>query len=133
MYNDILLDHFNNPRHVGRMTDANGIGSIGDPGCGDFMRFYILVECNIIEDISFLCKGCPAAIASGSATVELALGKTLKEAVYITDDVVSDYLGGMPGDKLHCSNLGVTALRYAIADYLGIRNDSSKTSRVPII
>lgn len=132
MYNDILMNHFMNPRHAGKLPDANGVGSVGDPGCGDFMRFFVRISGDVIEDISFLCKGCPAAIASGSATAELALGRTLKEAVYITEDVVSDHLGGMPGDKLHCSNLGVTALRYAIADHLGIRKDGG-TSQTPVI
>jgi len=124
MYNAILLDHFLNPRHAGKLVTANGVGSIGDAECGDFMRFFVRVEDDVIKNISFLCKGCPAAIASGSATAELAIGKTLKQAVQITDETVSDCLGGMPEEKIHCSNLGVGALRYAIADYLGVRHDS---------
>jgi len=132
MYNDILLDHFMNPRHAGKLSEANGVGSFGDPGCGDFMQFFVRVENDVIADISFLCKGCPAAIASGSATADLAFGKTLKEAMHITDEIVSAHLGGMPSEKLHCSNLGVTALRYAIADHLGIRKDRG-SSQIPLI
>ena len=127
MYNETILDHFYNPRHVGELPDANGTGTIGDPHCGDFLRVYVCVDGDVIRSISFLCQGCPAAIASGSATTELALGKSIREAVRITEDMVSEYLGGLPGEKLHCSNLGVAALRYAIADHLGIRPDKSGT------
>ncbi len=132
MYNDIILDHFMNPRHIGKLSDANGVGTIGDPGCGDYMCVYIKVENDLIKDISFLCKGCPAAIACGSAVCELAFGTKLKDAVYITDETVSQYLGGLPGEKVHCSNLAAGALRYAIADYLGIRIDPND-NRMPII
>jgi len=131
-YNETIIDHFRNPRHIGELADANGVGTIGDPACGDFLRIYVRLEGDVIRDISFLCQGCPAAIASGSATCELALGKTIHEAAHITDDIVSDYLGGLPGEKVHCSNLGVAALRYALADHLGIRIDSAD-SRVPLI
>ncbi|MGC8862367.1 MAG: iron-sulfur cluster assembly scaffold protein, partial [Armatimonadota bacterium] len=110
----------------------NGVGTIGDPACGDFLRVYVQVEGDVIQSISFLCQGCPAAIASGSATCELALGKTIHEAVHITEETVSDYLGGLPGEKMHCSNLGVGALRYALADCLGIRTDCGD-NRVPVI
>lgn len=120
MYSETLIDHFTHPRHLGELADSNGVGTIGDSSCGDFLRIYVRVEDNIIRDISFLCQGCPAAVASGSATTELAVGKTLQEAVKITDQMVSEHLRGMPEHKLHCSNLGVGALRYAIANYLGI-------------
>ena len=129
MYSETLLDHFYNPRHAGTLPHANGVGMIGDPACGDFLRIYVRVEGDTIRDISSLCQGCPAAIAS--AICELALGKTTREAVYITEEAVSEYLGGMPGEKVHCSNLGVAALRYAMGDYLGIRTDSG-ASHVPI-
>lgn len=118
MYNDTLIDHFLNPRHLGELSDGNGVGTVGDPDCGDFLRIYIKAEGNVIREISFLCQGCPAAIASGSATTELAIGKTLTDAEQITEWMVSEYLGGMPGYKLHCSNLGIDALHSAIADYL---------------
>jgi len=102
------------------VEDANGIGLIGDPGCGDFMCISIRVADWQIVDIGFLCKGCPAAIASGSATTELACGMELEKAMCLTPEDVSQYLGGLPEDKMHCSNLGVDALRYAMADYLGL-------------
>lgn len=123
MYNDVLLDHFLDPRHIGEIEAADGVGTVGDPDCGDFLRVYVRMDGDVIRDASFLCQGCPAAIACGSATLELAIGKTIREAAYVTEEAVSEYLGGLPGVKLHCSNLGVTALRYAIADYLGIRPD----------
>jgi len=132
MYNETITDHFLDPRHVGELGDANGVGTIGDPACGDFLRVYVRVVEGIIQDISFLCQGCPAAIASGSATCELALGKTIHEAVCVTEETVSEYLGGLPGEKVHCSNLGVGALRYALGDYLGVRTDSGD-NRVPLI
>ena len=132
MYNETIIDHFLNPRHVGELADANGVGTIGDPACGDYLRVFIRVEDDVIRDISFLCQGCPAAIASGSATCELALGRTIREAAHITEETVSGYLGGLPGQKVHCSNLGVAALRYAMADYLGIRTDYGD-NRVPLI
>ncbi len=132
MYNEIIIDHFMHPRCVGELADANGTGTIGDPGCGDFLRICVRIEDETIRNISFLCQGCPAAIASGSATCEMTLGKTIHEAVHITEESVSEYLGGLPGEKLHCSNLGVVALRYAIADYLGIRIDCGD-NRVPLI
>lgn len=132
VYSEVLIDHFTHPRHLGELSDANGVGTLGDPACGDFLRIYVKVEDNVIRDISFLCQGCPAAVASGSATTELAIGRTLQEAVQITDYTVSEYLGGMPGHKLHCSNLGVGALRFAIADYLGIRPDTGHDN-APVI
>lgn len=131
MYSERLLDHFHNPRHAGVLPAANGVGTFGDPACGDFLRIYVRIEGETIRGISFLCKGCPAAIASASATCELALGKKIREAVYISDETVSEYLGGMPGEKVHCSNLGIAALRYAMGDYLGIRHNGR--NRVPLI
>lgn len=132
MYNETIIDHFLNPRCVGELADANGVGTIGDPDCGDFLRIYVRMHEDVVADISFLCQGCPAAIASGSATCELALGKTIHEAAHITEETVSKHLGGLPGEKVHCSNLGVAALRYAMADYLGIRTDYGD-NRVPLI
>ncbi len=131
-YNETIIDHFLNPRFVGKLADANGVGTIGDPDCGDFLRVYIRVERDVISNISFLCQGCPAAIASGSAICDLALSKTIHEAAKITEHTVSAHLGGLPGEKVHCSNLGVAALRYAIANYLGIRTDCGNNS-IPLI
>jgi NifU-like protein involved in Fe-S cluster formation len=132
IYNDTIIDHFRNPRHVGELAEADGVGTVGDPDCGDFLRIYLRVDGDRIREIAFQCQGCPAAIASGSATCELALGKSIRDAAHITDEVVSEYLGGLPGEKIHCSNLGVTALRYALADHLGIRIDTG-AGRVPLI
>lgn len=99
---------------------ANGIGLIGDPTCGDFMCISILVRDWQIAEVGFLCKGCPAAIASGSATAELAQGAMLEQAMALNPEDVSKHLGGLPEEKQHCSNLGVEALRYAMADFLGL-------------
>lgn len=118
MYNPILLDHFQNPRNVGKLEDADGVGLIGDPECGDYMCISIRVEDWKIVDIGFLCKGCLAAIASGSATTDLACGMMMEQAMCLTPEDVSEHLGGLPEDKMHCSNLGVDALHYAMADYL---------------
>jgi nitrogen fixation NifU-like protein len=102
------------------LPDANGKATIGDPSCGDFLCMFIKVEDMRIVDISFLCKGCPASIASASATTEIAKGRLLQEVVLLKPEGIVAYLGGMPDQKLHCSNLGLTALWHAVADYLGI-------------
>ncbi|MDK2800023.1 MAG: nitrogen fixation protein NifU [Clostridiales bacterium] len=117
MYTDTVIEHFMCPRNVGSMNDADGEGTIGDPGCGDSMTIYIKVRNEIIEDISFLVFGCAAAIATSSMTTELAKGKTIEEAMKITEDDIVEALGGLPENKKHCSNLGVKALRSAIENY----------------
>ena len=99
------------------MPDADAIGSCGDPGCGDSLTLYIKVKDNVITDISFLVFGCVAAIASSSMTTELAKGKTLEEALRITDNDIADALDGLPENKIHCSVLGATALKNAIENY----------------
>lgn len=116
-YSDTVLDHFMCPRNVGLITDANGEGVFGDPGCGDSLTIYIRVVDNVIEGISFLVFGCAAAIATSSMTTEMAKGKTIAEALKITEEDVITALGGLPEHKKHCSNLGVQTLRKAIADY----------------
>lgn len=131
MYSEKLMDHFFNPRNVGVIEDANGAATIGDPECGDFLCFYIKVEDMRIMDISFQCKGCPASIASASATTEIAKGLCLEEAILLKPQDVVAYLGGMPDEKIHCSNLGVTALWYAMADYLGLLKDEKNESYAP--
>jgi nitrogen fixation NifU-like protein len=117
MYTDTVIEHFMCPRNVGSMNDADGEGTIGDPGCGDSLTIYIKVRNEIIEDISFLVFGCAAAIATSSMTTELAKGKTIEEAMKITEDDIVEALGGLPENKKHCSNLGVKALRSAIENY----------------
>ncbi len=116
-YSEKVMDHFSNPRNVGEIKDASGIGEIGNPVCGDMMKFYIKVENNIIKDVKFKTFGCGAAIAVSSMVSEMAIGKTIEEALAITNDAVAKELGGLPPNKLHCSNLGADALHKAIEDY----------------
>jgi len=117
-YTEKVLDHFLNPRNVGEIPDADGVGTIGDPSCGDYLRVYIKVKDGRLEDVKFKLVGCPAAIGTSSVTTELAMGKTLKEAWRITEEDVIKSLGGLPDEKIHCSVLGPTALRLAILDYI---------------
>jgi nitrogen fixation NifU-like protein len=117
MYSETVMDHFQNPRNVGEMENPDGVGEVGNPVCGDMMKFFIRVRDNVIEDVKFLTFGCGAAIAVSSMVSELAKGKTLDEALQITRDQVADALGGLPKNKLHCSNLGSDALHRAIHDY----------------
>ena len=117
MYTDKVMDHFRNPRNTGEIDDADGVGTVGNPVCGDLMTMYIKVKENRIEDIKFKTYGCGAAIATSSMTTELAKGKTLEEAMKITRASVADSLGGLPPVKMHCSNLAADALHAAIEDY----------------
>jgi nitrogen fixation NifU-like protein len=117
-YTDIVMDHFRKPRNVGEMKDADGVGEVGNPICGDMMSIYIKVEDDRIKDISFLTFGCGAAIAVSSMVTEMAKGKTLEEAKGITNRSVAQALEGLPKNKLHCSNLGADALHAAIQNYL---------------
>ncbi|MDR3195232.1 MAG: Fe-S cluster assembly scaffold protein NifU [Endomicrobium sp.] len=116
-YSEKVMDHFANPRNVGEIKDADGVGEVGNPVCGDMMTFYIKVEDNKIKDVKFKTFGCGAAIAVSSMVSEMALGKTVDEVVKITNDDVAKSLGGLPPNKLHCSNLGADALHKAIEDY----------------
>jgi len=117
MYSDKVLDHFRNPRNVGELEEADGVGTVGNPVCGDVMTIYIKVEEDRISDIRFKTFGCGAAIATTSMTTELAKGKTLDEALKITREQVAEELGGLPPVKMHCSNLAADALHEAINDY----------------
>jgi|TARA_B100001971_G_scaffold214158_1_gene250189 nitrogen fixation NifU-like protein len=119
MYGEKVLDHFRNPRNVGELEDADGVGSVGNPVCGDMMSIYIKVKDDKIDDIKFRTFGCGAAIATTSMTTELAKGKTLDKAMEITKQTVADELGGLPPVKMHCSNLAADALHEAIKDYRG--------------
>jgi nitrogen fixation NifU-like protein len=123
MYSEKVLDHFRNPRNVGEMEDPDGVGTVGNPVCGDMMTMYIKVKDNIIEDIKFKTFGCGAAIATSSMTTELAKGKTLEEATEINRQDVADALEGLPPVKMHCSNLAADALQDAIKDYLNKKSD----------
>ena len=112
------MDHFRNPRNMGEIPDADGIGSVGNPVCGDMMNIYIKVKDNKIADIKFKTFGCGAAIATSSMVTELAKGKTLEEASKITRANVANNLGGLPPVKMHCSNLAADGLQAAIQDYI---------------
>ena len=116
-YSEKVMDHFANPRNVGEIKDASGVGEVGNPVCGDMMKFYIKVENNIIKDVKFKTFGCGAAIAVSSMVSEMAMGKTIEEALALTNEAVAKELGGLPPNKLHCSNLGADALHKAIEDY----------------
>ena len=118
MYSDKVLAHFRNPRNMGEIPDADGVGTVGNPVCGDLMTIYIKVKDNRLEDIKFKTFGCGAAIATSSMITELAKGKTLDEAMKITRGDVADNLGGLPPVKMHCSNLAADGLHAAIQDYL---------------
>jgi nitrogen fixation NifU-like protein len=117
MYSEKVMDHFSNPRNVGEIKDADGVGEVGNPVCGDMMSFYIKVENDKISDIKFKTFGCVAAIAVSSMVSEMAMGKTLNEAKSITRKSVAESLDGLPKEKMHCSNLGAEALAKAIEDY----------------
>ena len=118
MYTDLVMDHFSNPRNVGEIEDADGVGQIGNPVCGDVMRISIDVENDHISDVKFKTFGCGAAVATSSMVTEMVKGKTLEEAADISNKAVAEALGGLPANKMHCSNLAADALHLAIQDYL---------------
>ena len=118
MYSEKVMDHFKNPRNVGEIPDADGLGTVGNPVCGDVMTMSIKVKDNKLVDVKFKTFGCGAAIATSSMITELAKGKTLEEALKITRGHVADALDGLPPVKMHCSNLAADALHAAIQDYL---------------
>ena len=117
MYSDKVLDHFKSPRTVGEIPDADGVGKVGNPVCGDVMFIYIKVKDDIITDIKFKTLGCGAAIATSSMITEMARGKTLEEAKKISRGDVAEALDGLPPQKMHCSNLASDGLKAAIEDY----------------
>jgi nitrogen fixation NifU-like protein len=117
MYTQKVMEHFKNPRNMGEIPDADGVGTVGNPVCGDLMTIYIKVKDDRLEDIKFKTFGCGSAIATSSMITELAKGKTLEEGLKITRGNVADELGGLPPVKMHCSNLAADALHAAIEDY----------------
>ena len=129
VYSEKVMEHFMNPRNVGEIEDADGIGEEGNPVCGDLMSFYIKVKDNRLSDIKFKTFGCGAAIAVSSIVSEMAMGKTLEEARKITPALVAKELEGLPKNKYHCSNLGAQALNKAIDDYLRKQGVKVKTKR----
>ncbi len=117
IYSDKVMEHFKNPRNMGEMEDADAVGEVGNPVCGDLMYIYIKVKEDKIDDISFQTFGCGAAIATSSMVTEMAKGKTLDEALEITRSDVADALDGLPPIKMHCSNLAADGLHKAIEKY----------------
>ena len=117
MYSEKVMDHFRTPRNMGEIPDADGVGTVGNPVCGDMMNIYIKVKDDVITDVKFKTFGCGAAIATSSMITELAKGKTIDEALKITRQDVADNLDGLPPVKMHCSNLAADGLHEAIKDY----------------
>ena len=117
MYSEKVMDHFKNPRNVGEIDDADGIGEVGNASCGDIMKIYLKVKDDIIEDVKFQTFGCGSAIATSSMVTEMVMGKTLEEAEAVTNKAVAEALDGLPPAKMHCSNLAADALHKAITDY----------------
>ena len=117
MYSDKVIDHFSNPRNVGEIENASGSGTVGNPKCGDIMKMDILVEDGIIKDVKFKTFGCGAAIATSSMATEMVKGKTIDEALLLTNQAVAEALDGLPPVKMHCSMLAEQAIHAAIEDY----------------
>ena len=117
MYSEKVMDHFSNPRNVGEIPDANGVGTVGNAKCGDIMRMFLKVENGIIVDVKFKTFGCGAAIATSSMATEMVKGKSLKEALQLTNKAVAEALDGLPDYKMHCSVLAEEAIQSALEDY----------------
>ena len=117
MYSDKVMDHFSNPRNVGEIENADGVGMVGNAKCGDIMKMFIKVEDNIITDVKFKTFGCGAAIATSSMSTEMVKGKTIEEAMTLTNKAVAEALDGLPAQKIHCSLLAEEAIHAAIEDY----------------
>lgn len=116
-YSEKVMDHFRNPRNLGKMENADGVGEVGNAKCGDIMKMYIKVENDVITDVSFNTFGCGSAIASSSMATEMIKGKPLKEALALTNQAVAEALDGLPAHKMHCSVLAEEAVRAAVKDY----------------
>ena len=129
MYSEKVLDHFTNPRNVGELENADAVGEVGNAKCGDIMKMYLKIRDNVIEDVKFETFGCGSAIASSSVATEMVKGKTIEEALAVTNKQVVDALGGLPAYKLHCSVLAEEAIKSAVKDYYdrnGIAYDHSR-------
>lgn len=124
LYNETVMDHFHNPRNVGVIEDADGVGEVGNPKCGDIMKIYLKIENDVITDIKFETFGCGSAIASSSIATEMVKGRTVEQALQLTNKEVVDALGGLPAYKLHCSVLAEQAIQAAVKDYFD-RHDIS--------
>ena len=117
MYTPKVMEHFSNPHNVGEIPDADGVGEVGNPVCGDMMTFYVKIDNGVLTDVKFKTFGCAAAIATSSIITEMARGKTLEDALKISRNDVAKELGGLPPQKMHCSNLAADALKLAIENY----------------
>ena len=117
MYSEKVMDHFSNPRNVGELSNANAVGEVGNAKCGDIMKIFLHIENGVIEDVSFKTFGCGAAIATSSISTEMIKGKTVEEALQLSNRAVTEALDGLPQEKLHCSVLAEAGIRSAIADY----------------
>ena len=129
MYSDKVMEHFTNPRNVGELADANGIGEVGNAKCGDIMKVFLKIEDDVISDVGFKTFGCGAAVATSSMATELIKGKTVKAALNITNKAVADALDGLPPVKMHCSVLAEQGIKAAIKDYY----DRQEINSLPII
>jgi nitrogen fixation NifU-like protein len=128
MYSEKVMDHFMNPRNVGEIKNADGVGQVGNPKCGDIMKMYLKIEDGVIIDAKFKTFGCGAAVATSSIATEIVKGKTVEEALKITNEAVAEALDGLPPIKMHCSNLAEEAIKAAINDYMrrnGISQDAT--------
>jgi nitrogen fixation NifU-like protein len=130
LYSEKVMDHFRNPRNVGDMEDPDGTGHVGNPICGDIMELYIRVKDNIIADAKFKTFGCGAAIATSSMVTEMVIGKTIDEALEISNKTVAEALDGLPAAKMHCSVLAEDALKSAIDDYFSKQKKSKAKAKV---
>lgn len=117
MYTQKVMDHFMNPRNVGEIENADGVGEVGNAKCGDIMRIYLDIDGDVIKDVKFKTFGCGAAVATSSMVTEMVKGKTIQEAMQVTNAAVAEALDGLPPAKMHCSNLAADALHEAIKDY----------------
>ena len=131
MYTEQVMDHFMNPRNVGEIEDASGVGTVGNAKCGDIMKIFIKVENDVIVDVKFKTFGCGAAIATSSRATEMVMGKTIEEALKVTNKMVADSLGGLPPVKMHCSVLAEEALHAAIQDYKDKLEKGEKPEEAP--
>ncbi len=123
IYSDKVMDHFNHPRNVGEIGDADGIGTVGNPVCGDIMKMYLKIQDGVITDVKFKTFGCGSAIATSSMATEMIKGKTIQEALALTNAAVAEALDGLPAHKMHCSVLAEEAVKAALADYYAKRGE----------
>jgi len=123
LYSEKVMDHFNHPRNVGEIPDADGVGQVGNPVCGDIMKMYLKIEDGVIVDVKFKTFGCGSAIATSSMATEMIKGRTIAEALTLTNAAVAEALDGLPAHKMHCSVLAEEAVKAALADYYTRRGE----------